>query len=420
LLTNKINYKNRDDAYLLTFKLLKDKKSKGHTTNIIEWMIAYNLLQNKIVIPNYTIYEINKLSQNEINKLAKLLTMNSNEIEYIKNILRYLNKLDENININNNQNLTIAGEAIYNIILSNMENKTLNKMAINKYSKLYLDDQKFWKNRLNEIFGLKTNDDNFDYKFTVKFLDNGKSLDENYSEAINKGLKSIIKLLLDNNVVNPIEPSNLLQNINTTLDGLVEIKNLPYNDFIKKIIYRSNEVIYDDAFDGIDDMLFLDNNYFNKIEFTGNKLKIIIDIDDPENVNKQIRATFVSDGGLTNGEILYKIAQLIPDEDEIRKIMLKYIKDNSLEILNQIEDNRDSYHDKISKQFFEELIKSPQEFLDFMNKNSKNRINYLIRNNTEPYYKFLPDYNDYLGNHIYWEGLRKWDGEDYYRLILSA
>lgn len=418
--------KDKDTAYTIALTLLKDKNSKGHTTSIVEWMIAHNLLKTKVDIPNYTIYEIDKLSQNQIDKLSKLLTMNGNNIENIKNILRYLHKLDETINISNNENLTIAGEAIYNIILSNMSNKTLNQMGINKYSKLYLEDSQFWKNRLAEIFDLKTNDDNFDYKFTVKFLDNGKSLDENYSEAIDKRLKPIIKLLLDNDVVKSIEPSNLLQNINTTLPDLAEIKNLPYNDFIKEIVYRSNEIL---DVDDVDEQS-INNNYFDKIEFTGKKFTVIIDIEDPQDIYKQIKTTFSSEGGLTNGEILYNIAQLIPNNNEIRNIMLKYIKDNSIEILNQIEENRNTlknlaYYNEISKDFLKNLIKSPKKFLEFMNNNSKNMINSLLKpkyitDETERYYPFLPDYTDYFGNHIYWEGLRKWEDEDEYILILGS
>ena len=58
-------------------------------------MIAHNLLLNQVNIPNYTINEIDNMSQNEINKLAKLLTMKGNNPDNIKNILRYLHKLDD-------------------------------------------------------------------------------------------------------------------------------------------------------------------------------------------------------------------------------------------------------------------------------------------------------------------------------------
>jgi hypothetical protein len=70
---NDKTYINKNDAYDKTLILSEDKKTIGHTINIIEWMIAHNLLINKINIPYYTIDEINNMSQKEINKLAKLL-----------------------------------------------------------------------------------------------------------------------------------------------------------------------------------------------------------------------------------------------------------------------------------------------------------------------------------------------------------
>jgi hypothetical protein len=56
-------------------------------------MIAHNLLIKKVNIPYYTIYQIDNMSQDEINKLAKLLTINGNNRNNIKNILKYLDRL---------------------------------------------------------------------------------------------------------------------------------------------------------------------------------------------------------------------------------------------------------------------------------------------------------------------------------------
>jgi len=91
-------YKN--EAYDLAFELLNNPKSKGHTISIIEWMMAYNLLQNNVKIPMYTIYGIDNMPQEKINQLSKLLKMKRNNRENIKNILRYLHKLNEKIIIN--------------------------------------------------------------------------------------------------------------------------------------------------------------------------------------------------------------------------------------------------------------------------------------------------------------------------------
>ena len=100
LLANNINIENENKDYDKALDLLKDKKSKGHTISIIEWMMAHNLLKTKINIPNYTNEDIDNMSQIQINKLSKLLGMKGNNSDNIKNILRYLYKLDdENIRL---------------------------------------------------------------------------------------------------------------------------------------------------------------------------------------------------------------------------------------------------------------------------------------------------------------------------------
>jgi len=93
LLANNKNFESEQDAYNEAFKLFENKKAKNHTISIIEWIIAHNLLINNIDIPYYSIDDIDNMHQNDINKLAKLLTMNGNDRSNIKNILRYLNKL---------------------------------------------------------------------------------------------------------------------------------------------------------------------------------------------------------------------------------------------------------------------------------------------------------------------------------------
>ena len=111
---------------------------------------------------------------------------------------------------------------------------------------------------------------------------------------------------------------------------------------------------------------------------------------------------------------------------------LKYIRTQPKEILEYIEFNRNqhtrynkqkhlNYYKEVSKEFLEELIKSPEKFLDFLDKNAKNQMNQMLKRETkEVYYEFLPDYSDFFGNHIYWEGLRKWEGEDEYHIVLGS
>jgi hypothetical protein len=123
LKANNVNYKNKDDAYDITLELLKDKKIIGHTTSIVEWMIAHNLLINKINIPNFTIDDIDNMTQVEINQLAKLLTMKGNNRENIKNILRYLYKLYK---------LEYLLPELYDIILNNLTQLEIKDLDISK------------------------------------------------------------------------------------------------------------------------------------------------------------------------------------------------------------------------------------------------------------------------------------------------
>jgi hypothetical protein len=127
LLANRESFKNKNDAYDIALDLLKDKETVGHTTSIIEWIIAHNLLIKKVDIPNYTIEEINNMTQTEINKLAKKLTMTGNNINNIKNILRYLHKLDER------KSLLPEIENIIFDTLAQLELKDIDVFKLNAY-----------------------------------------------------------------------------------------------------------------------------------------------------------------------------------------------------------------------------------------------------------------------------------------------
>ena len=119
---NNKNIRDKDDAYDQALKLLKNKKAVGHTTNIVEWMIAHNLLINNIDVPYYTTKEIDYMSQSEINRLAKKLTMKSNNKDNIINILRYLHKLED---------VSLLPE-INEIILNNLTQLELQNIDISK------------------------------------------------------------------------------------------------------------------------------------------------------------------------------------------------------------------------------------------------------------------------------------------------
>jgi len=82
--------KDKNKAYEKVWDLMNDKNIIFEPDSIVEWMIAYNLIQSETNIPNYTIDEIKSLSLNELNKLSKLLTLKSPNINHIINILKYM------------------------------------------------------------------------------------------------------------------------------------------------------------------------------------------------------------------------------------------------------------------------------------------------------------------------------------------
>ena len=121
LQANNVSFSNGNDSYNKALILLNDKKAIGHTISIIEWILAHNLLINKIVIPNYSLDEIDNMSQGQIDKLSKLLGMKRNNRDNIKHILKYLDKLDDEIQLLpeiNNIILDLSNELIIKDLMS--------------------------------------------------------------------------------------------------------------------------------------------------------------------------------------------------------------------------------------------------------------------------------------------------------------
>jgi hypothetical protein len=177
LLANKKTYINEIDAYNKALILLKDKKSVGHTISIIEWMIAYNLLKKKVNIPNFTIYQIDNMKQFEIDELAKLLTMNGNNRENIKNILKYLNKLDflpEHLDIkpqilNTILELKVLSSGLRELIDIFEQNKFLRKFIYDNMEQIIINNMTIRK------FGVITN---YDADYLAKFIFNFMKMNE--------------------------------------------------------------------------------------------------------------------------------------------------------------------------------------------------------------------------------------------------
>ena len=87
---------NEDDAYNVAYDLIMENKPNTiyNQISIIEWLYAWNSLDENIDIPNYTEEEIINLSTNDIQKLADLLNLRVPDKDHIINILKYAHKLN--------------------------------------------------------------------------------------------------------------------------------------------------------------------------------------------------------------------------------------------------------------------------------------------------------------------------------------
>lgn len=108
---------------------------------------------------------------------------------------------------------------------------------LDNLSKIYFNIKvllnNYWKYRLFHKFGLKTLN-NLDHEFVCRFLDDGRNTV--YDEALRSGYHDIVKLLLDNKVVEHYEPCELFNMIHLINIDLAAHKHLLYNEFINTII----------------------------------------------------------------------------------------------------------------------------------------------------------------------------------------
>lgn len=417
LINNIVIPKDKKKIYEKAFELMSKKSTlyNGTDVSIDEWILAYNAVKRNIDIKLYHINDINNMSESELSNLAKKLELKKVNITNIINILRFMNKFDTKI-----EQQTITG--IYDldkILLQTIDNEELNNLTVNDYTKKILNDQNFWKERLQKRLGLKTNK-KLDFKFITKFLDNGKSFEENYQSAISNNFFDIVNILIENNVVMLNKPNHLSENIHITIDELGEIKNYSYEDFIKYIFNKTNEILIDSEEDPID------ISYFDEEVYTGDA--IIIEIPnalyDPFDEKSQEMVTYIfrNKNGFTNGEILYELAQKIPNEDEIKQNNIEFVRKHPDDILTDIkslfpyveqQQNRGynvSEDLKYLKKYYNiiiisELLKDPVKFLKY---NEKHPNNYVREYNS----------TEIWGNHVYWEGLTYYDNQ--YHLNLGS
>jgi len=323
---------DEDDAYDLALILLKDNKAKGHTISIIEWIIAHNLLQNKVNVPYHTIEEIDNMTQSEINQLAKKLGIKGNNRENIYNILRFLHKLDE---------LDELLPEIKDIILNNL-------------NELELKDIKISDSNFNDIINL------------LKTHRNKALIRKFVYDDMDKIIFNNIEIVNDNGIdgVNGIDQINM-DNLVNFIINLLEIKE---TDLAKKAINIIHEY-------KLESYRSIDYYLVEKLVFETNikVLKKSIDIIGEDDILKNFRKIIdiLMQGSKIKGflenlvklhkyDFLIKIVQVLIDEDFMgnKRLLPKILQKIKNAIRSKNDDLIIRYVDIISKMNIINSIKS--------------------------------------------------------------
>jgi len=380
LLANNKNWHNENEAYQTAFDLLKDKKSKGHTISIVEWMIAHNLLINNVDIPHYTTYEIDNMSQNEIDKLAKLLTMKGNNRNNIKNILKYLHKLDEEFLL----------PEINEIILENLTRLELRDINdLNAYDvinlfKNYRDKRvirKFISDNMQKILAYNFLNSDFDI-----LTDNKKKLIERYDieeddKSINFSFykRGVAKLdlvrlnmdILAHFVVKLIEMNEIeLAQQAIYLTNQYEFpRGLPFIYYLtEKLIYRTDDSnVIRTLINIIGENMFIEQlrknvkNYVNQNTNISKFLEKLVQLKDYDLLIKSLQVLIDEDytGNKTIiSTLLQKIKRAIPNDDLIIRY-LNIIK--SMSWSNSVKSGNRQMN-AVNRDRFNKNIKEAEEF----------------------------------------------------------
>ena len=86
-------------VYSVAWDLIKSNKINTAPPSVTDWILAYNLSQNKVIISSCKTSEILISPDDKLIELATLLTLQQIDKERIIRILGYLNKLDNDMNV---------------------------------------------------------------------------------------------------------------------------------------------------------------------------------------------------------------------------------------------------------------------------------------------------------------------------------
>lgn len=261
LLANNKSYTNEIDAYNKALVLLKNKKAIGHPISIIEWIIARNLMVKKVNIPNFTIYQIDKMKQFEIDELARLLTMNGNDRDNVKNILKYLGKLDiliEHLDIKPQildtiLELKVLSSNLEEVITIFKNNKFLRKFIYDNMGKIISNNivnkspGKITKEVARKvskfIFDLMKLNENILFKQAIKISSKYEINDEDEDHPLPKIIKYLsynVLTSLDTDLI--IKYFDLFDYINSIYEGKVWLKVIDDYTIKSALIDPENEL----------------------------------------------------------------------------------------------------------------------------------------------------------------------------------
>ena len=241
-----------DEAYNLVRYLIENKEIIFEPISIIEWIMAYNLLQRKVYIPSYTITQIKLMNSTEIKKLANLLTMKSTNINNIINILYYSGHIisDENDDYENDdyENDDIAFTKIKDVnirILLDFDDHELNKVCqTNKSINKLCNDDYFWKFKLDKLVSMDLfptdlrNKGKEIYNIFKKYFDERDRLALKYFKNYDEFKHKLEKFKYIANWVT-------INNYPSVLNLLIELKYYPDQSAINIAAFKGNIEVLD-------------------------------------------------------------------------------------------------------------------------------------------------------------------------------
>jgi len=179
-------------------------------------------------------------------------------------------------------------------------------------------------------------------------------------------VSDVVEILLENKVVDPVEPAELLTGMYTVAPDLAKIKNLPDEEFFYDLI--TYNIVRENL---------IDMDYFNKIVYTGDILTILVPTYEFQNLYflekfKSHKVQIKNNGkGITNGQIIRTIADNIPNTQELKDRYMQYIINHPEDVYEEINEQRsfnrdEEFDEKYPKSIINKLMKDPKQLAEYL------------------------------------------------------